>query len=283
MIAEITTEIFGTPLPAAIVLVIVLVLLLFRLENVYYNKQKKELLNKLDAEKASTDKKIKSATGILMEQIVKLEKEVLLQTKHLGVNEQIESLFRQHGFADPNPDPKKKKNQDLIENILEPATDPLDSARKRVDLALLSRHWILCPCCHQDVKLYKRKLNSGMIRGLIELYKIQNKPEGFSDEWVHVANEFTQRKFNYANAEFSKLKFWGFIEEKPNKFHFDKRTSGYWRITEKGKDFLHSKITVPRHILIYNSKQFPTDEIMEPTDVIRALGDKFNYTELMNA
>ena len=40
-----------------------------------------------------------------------------------------------------------------------------------------------CPLCHKYAKLYKRKLNSGMAKFLLDFYKL-----GRHDEFHHIAN-----------------------------------------------------------------------------------------------
>jgi len=130
-----------------------------------------------------------------------------------------------------------------------------------------------CLCCKQRVQLYKRKLNAGMCYGLIALYRISN-----GNDFIHIPTEFTKRKINNSNTELSKLAYWGLIEEKKNE-DSSKRTSGYWRITQRGIDFVNKKILLPRHALIYNGKCRGFTK--EGVSIIMALGDKFNYDELM--
>ena len=69
------------------------------------------------------------------------------------------------------------------------------------------------------------------------------------------------------------MRFWGFIEAKTER-------AGWWRISEKGKLFVEGKISVPRHVLIYNQVCIGFDE-GDKTDIFSALNDKFSYQELM--
>ncbi len=142
--------------------------------------------------------------------------------------------------------------------------------------AYLQKHWLKgthCPACAQKVKLYKRKLTSGMAVALIRLYEASNAdPYNF----VHIT------KLGHLNGgEFAQLKRWGLIEEADNKDEF-KRTSGMWAITEKGMRFVRGTVKVDKYIYTYNGKTIRVINVSdETTDIYNALGNKFNYSELM--
>ncbi len=128
-----------------------------------------------------------------------------------------------------------------------------------------------CPCCGQFVKQYKRKLGSVMARTLIRLSKMPN-------EYNHV-KDIVKGISDTGTNDFSKLAYWGLIDEMAND-STAKRTSGYWRITQKGHDFVNCKIVLLEHALIYNRlcNGFGGVKI----NIVDALGKKFNYQELMN-
>lgn len=106
-----------------------------------------------------------------------------------------------------------------------------------------------CPCCGQLAKVYVRKLNCGMCEVLEILNDITEKRRtGFSPHdvvWIHVSNELAELKINAANKEYSKLRFWGFIEIGKN---------GYWRVTAKGERFVRGITTAPKAIYLFNGK-----------------------------
>ena len=128
-----------------------------------------------------------------------------------------------------------------------------------------------CPCCGQFVKLYKRKLGSSQSRSLILLYSLNQK-----SEWIH-SREIT-KKINIT-GDFAKLVYWNLILEKP-KSKEDKRSSGFWKLTQRGKDFVLGNIKIPSHVFIYNAslQGFSNEQIF----IHSALGKKFSYNELMN-
>jgi hypothetical protein len=70
------------------------------------------------------------------------------------------------------------------------------------------------------------------------------------------------------------------IEELPNKSDGKTKTSGVWKITDKGVYFVNNSLTLPSHVLIYNKVFMGYDG--KEIDIIQALGKHFNYYELMN-
>lgn len=128
-----------------------------------------------------------------------------------------------------------------------------------------------CPCCGQHVKLYKRKLNSGMVMALIHIYK--------QGDWINV-KDYMRKNSLPNNHDWTLLRYWGLIEESNEKVEEGKKKNGVWRITEKGVKFIEKKIKLNSHILIYNNKF--TGYSDTTTDIEKALGSKFNFTELMN-
>lgn len=127
-----------------------------------------------------------------------------------------------------------------------------------------------CPCCGQFAKEYKRKLNTGMALCLVNLYKL-----GKWEEYHHISKIFVGHP-----GDFAKLKYYGFIVEEVN-MNTTTRTSGMWRITDEGRRFILRERTANSHFKVYNSefRGFEGDQI----DIIEALGEKFNYAELMAA
>lgn len=128
-----------------------------------------------------------------------------------------------------------------------------------------------CPCCGQLVKLYKRKLTSGMARALINLYR-ESKQDTL--EYVHIS-----RLGRLNGGEFAQLKRWGLIIDKDNDDPELKRTSGFWAITGEGIDFVERRSEVPKYVFTYNMITVTNSRVS--TTIEQALGTKFNYAELM--
>ena len=81
-------------------------------------------------------------------------------------------------------------------------------------------------------------------------------------------------------GDFGKLALWGFSKERAkDPRDTTRRTSGVWRITQRGIEFVCGVLRVPSHVWIYNNQSlgFTGDSI----SVLEALGRRFDYAELM--
>ena len=132
-----------------------------------------------------------------------------------------------------------------------------------------------CPCCNQNVKLYERKIDGRCAKSLIELYQFDDQ----RPDYYHVGDLPTYYK---GGGDFAKLRFWGLIEEKPkDPDDSTRRTSGFWRITDRGRDFVEGRITVPRTVMIYNRKFYGYEDEKDVVSIKQCLGTQFNYEETM--
>lgn len=132
-----------------------------------------------------------------------------------------------------------------------------------------------CPCCGQFVKLYRRKITSGMALGLIALYRHQ-QTVGW-DEWCHIPTLMNDACPSNMGAL---LRFWTLIEPQGGEREDGSSRTGFYRITAHGFRFVRGEVRVPKYVYLYN--QTPLNRHDERTvDIREALGDKFNYTELM--
>jgi hypothetical protein len=135
-----------------------------------------------------------------------------------------------------------------------------------------------CPCCGQFVKLYKRKLNSSMAAILIAVFQHSGR------EYVHIPSLISSLPHLHASlggGDFSKLAHWGLIAKKDDVRDDGSNRTGQWRVTKKGEQFIKNEIFVAKHVFLYNGifRRYSDDGI----SIIDALGNKFNYRELMNA
>ena len=158
---------------------------------------------------------------------------------------------------------------------------------------------VACPVCDQYVRIYMRKLNSGMALFLIGLYKLYMENRGYDPIGFHPVNSvfrgapiFPPDKF-YQNKEvfeimnlkltsldYSVLKHFNLIE--PRISETGKKDSGYWKLTYKGKDFIGyigTPPTSPKHVFLYNNKRQGFSD--ETITIKEALGSKFDFDELM--
>jgi len=123
-----------------------------------------------------------------------------------------------------------------------------------------------CPCCDQLVKLYMRKISAGMAQDLVKLYS-------HADKYVHITS-FSE----VHGGDFAKLAYWDLVatykSDNPNS-----KSSGMWRVTDKGILFLERKISIPKHVYLYNQKvQGFSDDLI---GIDATFKESFSYAELM--
>lgn len=131
-----------------------------------------------------------------------------------------------------------------------------------------------CKCCGQYCKLYTRKLNSSMALVLLLIWK------SGKTNYIHVENFL--KELNRANlrADFHKLVWFNLLERKKELREDNSPRNGFYKITGRGIAFAGNKLTVPKCVKIYNN-HFEGFE-GEQVNIIQALGEKFNYQELIN-
>ena len=128
-----------------------------------------------------------------------------------------------------------------------------------------------CPCCDQLVKLYRRKLHAEMALFLIKLVRAwEEEPRPY-----HVRELVPS--ITKSSTDGAYLAHWGLLTRSNSE---DERTrGGIYAPTEKGIAFVHGQHRVPSHVhLLYNKVMGWADT---QTDIVTALGDRFDYWELM--
>ncbi len=136
-----------------------------------------------------------------------------------------------------------------------------------------SKDGITCVCCGQFAKIYRRNIHSTTAAQLIKAYKL-----GAATDYVHVSKLLF--KGSSGIGDFPKAVYWNLIEEMPNNDP-QKRTSGYWKLTPLGIDFVRGMAGVTKYAHIYNG------ELVEPkfsgpvVFIDECLGKKWDYREMM--
>jgi hypothetical protein len=135
-----------------------------------------------------------------------------------------------------------------------------------------------CPCCGQFTKVYRRKLNTSMAQALVAFYEKSIESTG---DWLHVAStEFPLIAGRRLGGDWAKLVHWGLIEERPIEREDGCKHAGWWRITDLGRRFVRDEVRIPSHALLFNQQLLGMDE-SSTISIRQALGDKFDYSELM--
>jgi len=131
-----------------------------------------------------------------------------------------------------------------------------------------------CPCCGRYAQIYSRRIHATIARKLINLYNL-----GGDDRYVHTSRLILDGESGI--GDFSKAKYWKLIQEAENT-NDGKRTSGNWKLTEKGVGFVLNLITIPKSVKIFDDRVFGFSE--EHVNIKECLDSGgFDYAEIMKA
>jgi len=141
-----------------------------------------------------------------------------------------------------------------------------------------------CPCCRRFVKLYKRNINSSMAAALILLYRWDQRHPG---QWMQITDVIAEASAGLQRryvTDVAKLAAWEVIEPLEGERDDGSKRNGFWRMTDVGRDFCSGRILLPKYTYHYNQEVLHRKN-PDPTmaSIREALGDKFNYDELMRA
>lgn len=151
----------------------------------------------------------------------------------------------------------------------------VDDARRQVERAAYDKKGGSCPCCGQQVKVYTRHINSALAQFLIWIVRsYEDNPR-----WIHI-REFPMIQNRRGGGDFAKLVHYGLLEQQPNEEDKSKRTSGYWKPTQKANDFVHKRIRLPEYVQLYDN--FVQGFAAKQVDIEHCLGQQFDYSELMS-
>jgi len=135
---------------------------------------------------------------------------------------------------------------------------------------------VICPCCDRPVKINTLTLNATNAICLMVLYHASKK----SHDYFHITDLESKShlmaiKMN-GGGDFSRMRHWGLIEEMPKG---EGRTSGFWRITERGKEFCENKLSVLKSIVMVNSTLGGL--VGDPVKIEDLVGGSDGYKKMM--
>lgn len=136
----------------------------------------------------------------------------------------------------------------------------------------------VCPCCRQSVKLQTKDFTPSMAYVLILLHRHFKT----SPSWAHVPtylSEMTKLGSVVKGNDFSKLRFWGLLEEQPHPKKPKAVVPGFYRMTEKGHAFARGEIKVPTSVFLYNDA--PRGFSPGDSTIRECLGSEYHYDDLI--
>lgn len=164
----------------------------------------------------------------------------------------------------------------VVVDLPRPGDEPLEEAQRLMidDMA----NGVECPCCGQNVKVYRRNINSGMAATLIWLVRTYLSN---GRNWIKIKDG---PRYVVNSREIGKLRHWNLVKLQPmdgstDELDEDKKTSGMWKPTKHGGDFAMNKGRLPKYVYLYNNKIAGFGKKL--ISIVDALGKKFSYSELM--
>lgn len=125
-----------------------------------------------------------------------------------------------------------------------------------------AREGVECPSCHQFAKMYRRKFNAGLAYAMIQIVRR-----------CDVGEEFMTRDVTNVHDP-GMARHWGLVDRVPG--------TNRWYLTQEGEDFVRRRIEIPKHAVLYDNELVELDDF-EWVDIKAALGDRFDYDELMRS
>jgi hypothetical protein len=131
-----------------------------------------------------------------------------------------------------------------------------------------------CPVCDRWGKIYARPINRTMARSLIWLCYAEVDGDG----WVDVPNKAP--RWVVQSNQLPTLRWWGLVERKDNDGETKTKHSGLWRPTDKGLNFVHHGLRIPKQVFTYNDtvQGYSTEEVT----IKDCFTDNFDYNATMN-
>ncbi len=132
-----------------------------------------------------------------------------------------------------------------------------------------------CYACGHVRTIYRRRFPKSDLPALLALFRASQQ----GAVWVHV----TRLRKRTVGGDFAKFRYWGLTEERPNEGPHNphKKTSGYWRITERGSEFMLGRHSVHTHVFLGPKSEFIRldGERVNLKEASQMFG--FSYLELM--
>lgn len=129
-----------------------------------------------------------------------------------------------------------------------------------------------CPCCGQHAKVYKRSIHASMAVGLLHMYRAGPAHHPYSLR-EHVPASL-------GRGDVAKLRYWGLLVPAELPTHGSRREGDYM-VTRNGLLWLRDALAVPKYVRVYDSERLG-EPFGEPWGIRDALGEKFDYEELMS-
>jgi hypothetical protein len=147
----------------------------------------------------------------------------------------------------------------------------LADAQERVRQGRWTREGVHCETCGQYCKVYPRRVHKAMAVALIRLYRAGGTTAQYKPTVV--------AGLGSAARDECVLKHYGLLVQAAPPPEAKGRKDSWWRVTEKGADFIERRIRVPKYALLFND--ICLDFSSESISIDEALGNPFDLAELL--
>jgi|WetSurMetagenome_2_1015567.scaffolds.fasta_scaffold632674_1 hypothetical protein len=143
---------------------------------------------------------------------------------------------------------------------------------------------VICPCCHQLVRMVEKELSSTMVYVLILMYRHFQTASDWLDMSQYLDNMVALGS-EVKGGEWSKLKYWQLIVERPPEKKSvlnpkpTVKTQGMYKLTDKGRDFVLGKLKAPKSLWIYNGHVIEANK--KSMSIQECLGKDYKYEDIM--
>lgn len=151
-----------------------------------------------------------------------------------------------------------------------------DNDRAQFEAELREKNEAICPCCQRRARTNKMRVHSTLAAMLMKLAKVSNGIAGDLKSWVHV--EAFRLDYASTGNDFCICKHWGIVEARAADETEDKNSSGYYRLTDLGVDYVLGKASIPKYAFVFDNRVQRFSE--ERVNIEQSLNNKFSYAEL---
>lgn len=126
-----------------------------------------------------------------------------------------------------------------------------------------------CPCCSQFARVYRRRIAARMARDLVVMHRTAG------DSWFRIPDVL-----GYPGGDAAKLRYWSLIDPETEESTDGNRRTRF-RVTGRGREFIHAGRTVPKYALVFDGRLMGLDdsELVTITDCL--LGGGFVLADLL--
>lgn len=166
----------------------------------------------------------------------------------------------------------------LLRELFHPPAGTLAEARA---LVLAKRdEGVDCPCCGQFAKVYKRNLSAAMAEAIILIERATRADRSQQFHMGQLLDTYATSRTAKGGGDPMRLRFHGLVDLVPGRRADESWRVGYYTITDNGVKFALDQYRAPKYVYLYAQECLGASE--ETISVVEALGNHFNYRQLMD-